>query len=506
MKKNIKLIALGMAIVFSLCGCGITAETIGETSATKVTQAIEEPTTAVKEEKYEFTPTAEEIEIYNSFFSTDSNISIKIDICDEELARIQNDYEFYDSMGSKSPIYRRADKVTITINDKSYEYEDVGIRMKGNLSRTDFYDIQNNEITDFIHYRLSFNQTFDDPKYYGDEAIEWEKSERKARKNRTFASLEDLEIKWNRNYDNTYVRELYAHELYQAFGILSANMNLSTYDMNGINMGVWHVFEPIDDIFIMRNLPEEDWGGDLYKAGWTHEPANYTSQVTYGVTDKDAGDMYNYSLKTNKKTSDFSSIKKLISVLARGTDEELAQAVDLDYFAMYSATCYFVGNPDDMRNNYNNHYVYFLKSSGKAIFIPYDVDRCLGLSCGYNPSGKAMTNVSPYSEMAVGNQSDQSNPLIRRLIFKSGLAFDKYDEYLSDIVQSEWVSYDKFITYYNNYLEKYEDKVKPSAEFNNVDSSRLDFNLNGVIISDGDKNMSMEDYLRLIVKTYKECQ
>ena len=48
-------------------------------------------------------------------------------------------------------------------------------------------------------------------------------------------------------------------------------------------------------------------------------------------------------------------------------DYIISSVVDMDYFVKYEAVSYFVGDPDDARNNYNNHYVYFLPSSGNAL-------------------------------------------------------------------------------------------------------------------------------------------
>src|SRR5690554_3454502 len=69
--------------------------------------------------------------LYDEFFDLNSNVQIKIDIAESELALIQSDYETYASKGSKSPIYRMSN-VTFIINGKTHVFEEVGIRMKGN--------------------------------------------------------------------------------------------------------------------------------------------------------------------------------------------------------------------------------------------------------------------------------------------------------------------------------------------------------------------------------------
>ena len=109
----------------------------------------------------------------------------------------------------------------------------------------------------------------------------------------------------------------------------------------------------------------------------------------------------------------------------------MAELVDMDYFVKYEAVSYFVGDPDDARNNYNNHYVYFLKSSGKAIFIPCDLDRTFGITKSYNPSGDAMVSISPYSKRAMGTGGEQQrNPLYIKTVCRGGYYVDEYTKAL----------------------------------------------------------------------------
>ncbi|MBR2402083.1 MAG: hypothetical protein IKB01_04820 [Lachnospiraceae bacterium] len=72
--------------------------------------------------------------LYGELFDIHNKIEIHIDITGEELMKLQEDYWKYASMGSKSPIYRdTALAITITTSEGSntYEFENVGIRMKG---------------------------------------------------------------------------------------------------------------------------------------------------------------------------------------------------------------------------------------------------------------------------------------------------------------------------------------------------------------------------------------
>ena len=170
-----------------------------------VTTSSKEPATTVPSNKPDNNVLSEEEKIYEKLFDPNSKISIDIKMSDEELQKLQDDYDHYSSFNSKSPIYRRADMV-ITIDGVNYQINDVGVRMKGNTSRMSFYD-SGSGIYNAIHLKIDFQETFDDVEYYGDEAEVWESKElRKARKNRTFATLEKLELRWNKCMDSTYLR------------------------------------------------------------------------------------------------------------------------------------------------------------------------------------------------------------------------------------------------------------------------------------------------------------
>lgn len=448
---------------------------------------------------------AEQEAIYQALFDINSKVSIKIDISDAELLKIQKDYDKYHSMNSKSPIYRVASKVTFTINGKKYEIEDVGIRMKGNTTREDFYN-SSSGMYNLVHFRLSFDETFDDTTYYGSQARKWNDADRKQRKKRTFATLNGLEIKWNVNYDQTYVREYYTSQMFRENGILCARNSISQINIAGRDMGVYMIYEPVDNNFIERNLPEKDWGGDLYKVGWTNSPANYTRNVSYGIENEDKGKFYNFDLKTNKKTSSHQSLQNLLKTINKSsvTKAEFEKVVDKDYWIKYSALSYFIGSPDDLRNNYNNHYVYFRKSDGKAIFIPYDNDRSFGICCGFNPTGNGMTTVSPFSTKAEGNRSDQQNPLVKKTIQSGGYYISEYKAELNKIASSKWVTFSNFKSVYEIAKSHYNSVTKPDKTYKNADNSRLTFSLDGKLTSGDTYNLSVEDYFTRKLDTYKK--
>ena len=445
----------------------------------------------------------DELAVFDEFFNVENHISLHLDISESELKKIQKDYEDYSSWGSKSPIYRMADLyVTITKPDgTSLEYmiDQVGVRMKGNTSRTSFYD--DNGMYNLIHFKISFQETFDEVEYYGEDALVWTDDDAKeAREDRTFATLEKIDIRWNKNEDATYIREHYAYEMYREFGVLAPHTNLASVDIGNDHAGVWLVYEPIDKIFLEKNLSPEALGGDLYKLGWAGNDApTFTSVNSYGVEDEDEGKFYAYDLKTNKKKSDHSSLKNLINTLNSSScdKETFASVVDVDNFLMFSAVSYFIGNPDDLRNNYNNCYIYFRKDNGKMMIIPYDVDRGLGVNKDWNPSGNHMTTDSPFNETAIGNNgSKQKNPLITKGILNAIFYKNEYVEALRAVGAGNTLKISTFEQSFNLAKSLYESDTRTSKQYSNAGYG-VSFDLNK---SDG-SNMSFGNYINAKTNT-----
>lgn len=451
--------------------------------------------------------TLSEEELFDLLFDIENKIELQLDMSDEELRKMQADYEKYAQNGSKSPIYRIGNlKVTITTpKDQVYSYtvEEVGIRMKGNTSRTDFYNSFDG-IYNIIHLKLSFQETFDDEAYYGSDIKQWEDAERMERKNRTFATLEKLDLRWNRCDDGTYLKEYFAYETYRQNGVLAPHTNLCSFDWAGIHMGVFTINEPVDKVFLSKNLPEEALGGDLYKLGWAGSSnASFLNTNSIGIEDEDEGKFYAYDLKTNKKTSTNEALKKLIRELNDGnvTKENFAELVDLNSFLPYCAVSYLLGNPDDLRNNYNNAYLYFRADNGKAMIIPYDFDRCLGITTHWNPTGDGVTNDNPFGTTLLATGEGQQNPLILYTVAAGGHYVREYAAILENIVSGDGFSELTFLQLYRTAQANYEDDTVPGKAFANAKELYLQFDIDRTSDHSSNGNISIQEYLDAKLKT-----
>jgi Spore coat assembly protein len=374
--------------------------------------------------------------------------------------------------------------------------EDVGVRIKGAKSRCNFYnDILG--IYNLFNMRISFNQTFDDSSDYGLDTRVWSsREERERRKKRTFATLETMELKWNQSADNSYVRNGYVHEVFRSYGIPSQQCRLTTLSLGGCKMGIYRLFEPVDERFIHRYFSRMDWGGDLYKAKGTQQSlATFRPYTTYGIVNKKKSEYYNYDLQTNTDTSSHESLRHLIEVVNRPgvTKEEIDGVIDTDWLTRFVALNFALGNMDDMRCNYNNYFVYFRQSDGKAVFIPYDCEIVMGAVYSWNTPGYGMTGLSPYFIDHFEFDISQDNPFVLQVISRGGYYNDLYNQYLLEAVHSKWFSPATFEAFYKPYADHYSDKVISKFNFMSTLHMNLDFSLEGGERYNG--NLSVEEFM-----------
>lgn len=425
----------------------------------------------------------------SGLFSLDNKIEISLNIDESELLLIESDYQKYSSNGSKSPIYRYCKSVDIIIDEDKTTVEHVGIRMKGNTSRKSFYSKQDKFIS-LVHFKLSFDEAFENQKdingenYYNKEYLT---TAQKASVNkRTVFGLSSLELRWNKNYDKTLVREIYATNLFNHYGVHAAQMNLCNLRVNKEqSLGVFTLSEPIDKSFLKRSFNNSDY--DLYKCAYKADFQGYNDNIL-GVEDENKKYFPTYDLKTNKKTSNHSDMKSFISALRK---ENFSSMLDIDHYINFMAIYYLLGDPDSILYNYNNFYVYFYQN--KAYFIPYDFDRTIGIKKDWNPSGDALLSTSP-SNMLDAEGNENSSLLLKNTIFKSGSEYEtKYKQRISEMKNDDYFSFQEFEKLFLKAKTIYSDLVKPS--YSNISGNYSAFSINESSSSSGiQDNLSVRLY------------
>ena len=416
---------------------------------------------------------------YSDLFNLGNQITVSIEMEDSELNKLQKDYESYKETYYKPEIYRHCKKVTITLKNYdhtfTWEFLDVGIRQKGNTSRAPI--LSDGKIVCLNHFKLSFDETFDGAEY-GDERVDWSGKTREynERINREFLGLSGIDLRWNKNYDSTHLREIYASYMYQASGLISQYMGLSIFNIKQIDqnidykMGVYFIYEPATKSMIKRHLTDKNiynfgtWDeekngsfgvpnskyGDLYKCMWSAD-LSYDKMIgeRIGVETKDH--FVYYDRKTNKDAIyDDILLRKCGVAISEGNYKDISKYLDVEYFAKTEAVSWLLGNPDDLRNNMNNTMVYARRTDGKVITIPIDNDRVLGITKDWNPDSYALSTRGIFNPLRAGNYENEVSLIYQKTILaeKNNHSKEMYLNHIKALSISDWVLSATFEKYY----------------------------------------------------------
>lgn len=446
---------------------------------------------------------------YDDLFNLGNTVSISIDMEDSELEKLQDDLDYYVETGCKNQLYRHCKSVTITLknyeNTFSWTIKDVGIRQKGNTSRKDKWPIigSDGKIASLNHFKLSFDETFDDPAY-GTDRIDWSSDAAgyALRKDREFLGLTGLDLKWNKNYDGTHIKEIYAHKLYKACGLISQNAGLSNFTINQVDksksfdMGVYTIYEPAKKSLIKRNLQDNDimnfgtWNeekkgtygasdskyGDLYKCGWGIDLTYNNMAYDIGVGSIDGTYTPRYERKTNTSDTTYSDslLKDLGKAVATNNIDKIRTKLDIEYFAATEAVSYFVGNPDDLRNNTNNTMIYMRRSDGMGITIPIDNDRAFGITKDWEVHN-GMIDVGPMDTTKAPSGESVINLYKNTILKKDSAANKLYLAWITALYNSDWLKNETFNELFDIAKSTYQATV--SSDFDYIGFSLTDSNV-----------------------------
>ena len=197
--------------------------------------------------------------------------------------------------------------------------------------------------------------------------------------------------------------------------------------------------------------------GDLYKAsygvgsGCSYSGADMTldsiSNEKVGIGNLSGSYIPAYERKTNKEASYDDSLLKS-TFKAFNNSSNFSQYVDLKYLAMEEAVSYFVGNPDSLRNNYNNYMLYFRRTDGKMVIIPIDNDRSWGITKDWGPRD-GYKNVEIFDQYDVNYNENRNNLLKKTILSKSTETSKLYVEYLKLLLDSDWLKEETFNQYFD---------------------------------------------------------
>lgn len=427
------------------------------------------------------------IEPFERIFNDEIVKSLTISITEEEWTGLNDAMISYaEQFGGdlRTDYYARANLV---YEDELGEVEiaDIGLRTRGNLSRVLIQNPDDDSLN-MSNFKISFDEDFD-------------LTELAANKKRTVFELEELDMKFNRNYDPTYLTEKFSLDLFKDFGVYAAHTTLANINIKiGDTLhyyGVYTLFEPIDKNFLQRRMTDEEAEGNLYKCLWQQfMPASLqplSNSLELGMKDVSANYRPTYDLKTNEKTGDTSDLLYFIDQINTLNDVDFVQFIDdhfnVDMFLRYLATGVLLGNPDDYRAMGNNYYFYHNDVLDEWTMIPYDYDH--GLAQGWT-GDQVFSNYTVGTDIyewgnlnkAFLGRAEYPHPLVDRILNISKYQV-LYESYLSDLVNPEnnLFSYDHFLSVYNMQKGLYDDMVSEAMMNLRFDLRNIEWYINAKV-------------------------
>jgi len=222
-------------------------------------------------------------------------------------------------------------------------YDDLGIRLRGNTSRS------KNKKSFKIHF-----SKFTDKQY--------------------FFGLKKVNLKAETN-DPSAVREHMVMNLYRDNNVPSVRVNHIKLYINSNYMGLYSSVEQIDSRFLTSRFNNKS--GNLYKC--TYGSSN-------GADLSNINEVYNndiYELKTNEDDNNRNHLEDFVKFLTTSTDEDfennIANYINVNNYIKQLAIEILSGHWDGYSYNKNNFYLYYNPEKLWFEYIPYDTDNTLGI-------------------------------------------------------------------------------------------------------------------------------
>jgi hypothetical protein len=214
----------------------------------------------------------------DTFFAPTTKVMIELSMNTSTLKQIN---EFGNDKSRRDTYHKVAAEIEVTpLNQptQTFNFPIVGIRMKGNTSRTDFVE-EDGLIRDFVHFKLDFKSDANEGYAPNDY----------------FFGMTQLDMKWNRNLDHTQIRQLYGHKMYKDFiplmpdatlgGLTIVQTDQSNPLLAETYLGLYTLIEPMNRRLMVRNFGDNpESNGNLYKTTYTSTPRhNYHKIYVYNL-------------------------------------------------------------------------------------------------------------------------------------------------------------------------------------------------------------------------------
>ena len=133
---------------------------------------------------------------------------------------------------------------------------------------------------------MAFDETFTDTNIYDSTFIS--KYGNEEYEDREFLGVSGIDIKWNKNYDMTHIKEAYSSYMFRAAGIITPRVGLAkmcfNFEGKTYDFGLCMTYEKASKSLIKNALKEESV---VTMGNWNEE-----KKGTFGVPDENYGDLY----------------------------------------------------------------------------------------------------------------------------------------------------------------------------------------------------------------------
>ena len=272
--------------------------------------------------------------------------------------------------------------------------QNVGFRVRGNTSRGAYKK----------SFKVSFNEYTQGKKFKG---------------------IEKMNLVGQHN-DPSLLRYWLSLNILNTNHLISSRSSFIKLYINGEYKGVYLNVEHIDDEFLQKRFIGNDQG-NLYKCTWGADlkyigsnPSSY-----YGA----------YELKTNEVSNNYSKLIQFIDTLNHIDNEDfpcfIEENFEVELYLKTLAAEMIIGHWDGYAFNKNNYYLYRQPSTGKFVFIEYDMDNTFGIDWfGID-----------WANRDLNSWHNSNRPLIVRLLsypYYNDFFNTYLDQILTDLNSSEW--------------------------------------------------------------------
>ncbi len=246
------------------------------------------------------------------------------------------------------------------------EFAQVGVRFKGNSSLSSVAKLTAGQMG---YQRYSFKIKFD--KYVEGQTLD---------------GIKTLNLN-NSFLDPSQMREALSYELFRKTGVPASRTGYAALSVNGKPYGLYVSVQEVDKIFLKQwfgddngNLYKPEYGDLVYKGETIDQ---YAGSIAEGSASTSFSGAENYVKKTNESKADYTDIIFFMKMLQQTPAEKLQAVIepifDVERFLSYLAVHVLIVSLDSYAGGLpQNYYLYHDTSSGKFVFIPWDLNNSFG--------------------------------------------------------------------------------------------------------------------------------